>query len=68
MHIAGKKITLTGATGGIGKALLSLLGSAADIQLIKRDTHGDLVDNLETICNEVIDTCLYKVCKVALVG
>ena len=25
-------------------------------------------DNLETICNEVIDTCLYKVCKVALVG
>ena len=53
MHIAGKKITLTGATGGIGKALLSLLGSAADIQLIKRDTHGDLVDNLETICLQI---------------
>ena len=23
-------------------------------------------DNLETICNEVIDTCLYKVCSITI--
>lgn len=57
MSLQGKTIYLTGASGGIGKPLVSLLQQAgAQVTCHALETDGDLVTNLDSICQKLITT------------
>lgn len=51
MQLRGKKVFITGGTGGIGKPLVKLLQSAgASVAVYDRKTQGDLADKIDTVC------------------
>lgn len=58
MRLNGKKIFITGGTGGIGKPLVKLLLDAgAIVDIYNRERQGDLVQNIDTICGKLaLDT------------
>ena len=50
MQLKGRKVYLTGASGGIGRPLLKLLQEAgADVTCHALETDGDLVENLDSL-------------------
>ncbi len=50
MRLSGKKVYITGGTGGIGKPLVSLLRQAgADVTVYDIEKEGDLVQNVDKI-------------------
>lgn len=54
MQLNGKTIYITGGTGGIGSALVPLLIKAgAEVTLFERRKDGDLVKNVDHICEQL---------------
>lgn len=54
MPLKGKKIFITGGTGGMGKPLIRLLQEAgAIVECYDRSRSGDLVENLDHVCERL---------------
>lgn len=52
MPLNGKRVFITGGTGGIGRPLVGLLYDAgASLLVYESRRHGDLIANIETVCN-----------------
>lgn len=51
MRLDGKKVFITGGTGGIGKPLVKLLLDAgAMVEVYSRERQGDLIEKIDAIC------------------
>lgn len=56
MQLKGKKVYITGGTGGIGAPLVELLQNAgAEVVLYERSKDGDLAENIEKISSGLSD-------------
>ncbi|WP_259782307.1 SDR family NAD(P)-dependent oxidoreductase [Aestuariispira ectoiniformans] len=54
MQLKGKTVFITGGTGGIGAPLVQLLEKAgADVTVYSGRRDGDLVENLDTVCERL---------------